>query len=624
MRILLYILTAMVVTLGAYAANDRPAAAPQTQNAKVEVPERKKANSREQNKQEVPPPRGKDAKDVKENKGEKGTEEKTESPKAATQPQQDQPQQGKVEKPEVEVNMQYDGIDVSRHQKTINWDAIAADKKVKYVYIKATEGQSFVDPKYRENIENARRVGLKVGSYHFLRTGIGIQEQFDNFVRNVKKGEQDLLPLLDVEVRQGWSNQQLRDSVKLFVDMLENHYGCKPMIYTSSSFFNTILGRLFADYPLFIARYATNEPKLENGATWTLWQFSDRGRIRGIDHAVDLSRFNKGKALRDIMIKDNKLGQQKRRNADVVDKSREKPAAVTVKKEAPTRSKQQEAEIKKKQDKEQKTRERAEKLARDEEAKKETQPQTDRTNVRKAVRQRTNTTPVDPEEAKKALEKERKEQEKAAKAAAKAEAARQKAIREQEAREKAAREKAEKEAQKRVDKMVKEEIKKQEKEEAEAEQQKAALEAEKQAKEHAEKQAREKAEKEAEKQAKEQAEKQAREQEKQAKEQEKKAKEQAKEAERLAQEQEKQAREAEKQAREEAKQKAIAEKRAAAQAAAQAELDQEAQAQAARNAQQQKRQQVKEMRQQQRAGTKTKSTDTPTRKRVNKSTVDND
>lgn len=594
MRTLLYILLALVIAIGVNAADSQPVATSQNQNTKVEVPERKKADTRDKNKQEVPPPPAKDGKDSKNEEA----KAKSDAPKGNNQAaQEEKPRQGKVEKVETEVNMQYDGIDVSRHQKTIDWDVIAADKKVKYVYIKATEGQSFVDPKYRENLENARRVGIKVGSYHFFRTGTSIQDQFNNFVNNVKKNEQDLLPLLDVEVRQGWSNQQMRDSVKLFADMLENHYGCRPMIYTSSSFFNTILGRLFADYPLFIARYAANEPQLENGAKWTLWQFSDRGRMRGIDHAVDLSRFNKGKALRDIMIKENKIGHQKRSNADVVDKSREKPAAINVKKEAPARSKQQEAEIKKKQDKEKKSRERAEKLSReDEKAQEIQQPTDDKTNdVRRAVRQRTKAIPVDPEEARKALEKERKEQEKAAKAEAKAAAAREKAEREKAAREKAAREKAEKEAQKRVDKMVKEEIKRQEREEAEAAKQ--AREQEKLAREQAAKQARE-----------------------QAQDAEKQAHEQEKEAERLAKEQEKKA-------REEAKQRAIAEKRAVVAAQAKAELEKEAQAEAARNAQQQKRQQAKEKRQQQKAASASKSTQpdqTPARKRVNKSTADND
>ena len=535
-----------------------------------------------------------------------------------------QPVEEKHESVPVKVDVEpmvYDGIDVSRHQKDIDWDEVARDKNIKYAYIKATEGATFVDPRYRANIEGARRVGIKVGAYHFLRTGTKVEDQFNNFTNTVKKGEQDLIPLLDVEVKQGWTNQQLRDSVKVFLDLLEEHYGCKPMIYTSSSFFNTILGRAFAEYPLFIARYATNEPRLDNGAQWIMWQFSEKGRVRGIDHAVDMSRFNKGRSLRDILIKDNKLNQRKRKTTDVVDKSHEKPATINVpKKEAPVMSAQQEKELKKKQEKEQKARERAEKLAQEDAAKKkaeqekkaqqkkapvQAQPsqveQAEPSNSPKPVRRRTGTATttkttqqaakasiasfVDHEtsvqaaakaqadkEAKELAEKEQKAREKAErearekaakeqaareKQAAKERAAREKAAKEQAAREKAAREKAEREAEKKVDKMVKAEIEKQEQAEAEK-------------------------------------------------------------------------------AREEAKRKAIEEKRAKAAAKAQAELEEEAKRDAVKKAQQQKKLDTKAKLQQQKAAsatvkqstaksdTTTKATATPTKKKTNKSSADND
>ncbi len=194
----------------------------------------------------------------------------------------------------------YDGIDVSNYQKDINWRATAADPSIKYVYVKATEGATHKQHRYRANIENARKHGVKVGSYHFLSTSSPIQKQFENFISMAKPEEQDLIPLLDVETHAGWSAKQLQDSVKLFLNLLEDYYGCKPMIYTGMSYFNTLLGYDFKNYPLFIARYSKSEPQLNFGAKWTLWQFSDKGVINGIDERVDLSRFNRGYSLKDI------------------------------------------------------------------------------------------------------------------------------------------------------------------------------------------------------------------------------------------------------------------------------------------------------------------------------------
>ncbi len=194
----------------------------------------------------------------------------------------------------------YDGIDVSNYQKDINWRATAADPSIKYVYVKATEGATHKQHRYRANIENARKHGVKVGSYHFLKTTSSIQKQFENFISMAKPEEQDLIPLLDVETHAGWSAKQLQDSVMLFCQLLEDYYGCKPMIYTNVSYFNTLLGYNFKHFPLFIARYSKSEPQLNFGAKWILWQFSDKGIISGIDEKVDLSRFNRGCSLKDI------------------------------------------------------------------------------------------------------------------------------------------------------------------------------------------------------------------------------------------------------------------------------------------------------------------------------------
>lgn len=200
----------------------------------------------------------------------------------------------------------YDGIDVSNYQKDINWRAAAEDPSIKYVYVKATEGATHKQHRYRANLENARRHGVKVGSYHFLSTTSPIRKQFENFISMAKPEEQDLIPLLDVETHTGWSAKQLQDSVKLFCVLLEEYYGCKPMIYTNVSYFNTLLGYDFKNYPLFIARYSKSEPQLNFGAKWILWQFSDKGIINGIDARVDLSRFNRGCSLKDITYRPSK------------------------------------------------------------------------------------------------------------------------------------------------------------------------------------------------------------------------------------------------------------------------------------------------------------------------------
>ena len=197
----------------------------------------------------------------------------------------------------------YDGIDVSSYQKDIDWDAVCRDKKIRFVYVKATEGATYTSPHFRYNIENARKHGLKVGSYHFLRTTSSLQSQFENFTRAVKPEEQDLVPLIDIEQRGNWTPKQIVDSLEVFIKMVSKHYNCRPMIYTMTSFYNKYLASHFKKYPLFIARYSESAPELNDGAHYTLWQYTDQGTVKGIDHAVDMCRFAKDKRIADILLR---------------------------------------------------------------------------------------------------------------------------------------------------------------------------------------------------------------------------------------------------------------------------------------------------------------------------------
>lgn len=196
----------------------------------------------------------------------------------------------------------YHGIDVSNHQGSIDWDKVAKDENVQFVYIKATEGATYVSPTFEQNIQEARKAGMKVGCYHFLRATSYIHDQFRNFIEYCREDEQDLAPLIDIEVKGSWLDEEVADSVKLFADLLEEYYGVRPIIYTGTNFYNKYLSEEFNDgYELFIAKYSENEPELIDGTDYTIWQFTDCGEVNGIYTDVDQSRFNKGKSLKDIL-----------------------------------------------------------------------------------------------------------------------------------------------------------------------------------------------------------------------------------------------------------------------------------------------------------------------------------
>ena len=61
------------------------------------------------------------------------------------------------------------GIDVSKHQGTINWDAVAADPSVQFAILRAGYGryESQVDAQWARNYAECKRLGIPVGAYWY-------------------------------------------------------------------------------------------------------------------------------------------------------------------------------------------------------------------------------------------------------------------------------------------------------------------------------------------------------------------------------------------------------------------------------------------------------------------------
>lgn len=192
------------------------------------------------------------------------------------------------------------GIDLSHYQGEVFWETVGENTKMAYVYLKATEGGDRIDAKYERNIELAHRYGLKVGSYHFFRPKTPLHLQLKNFTTQCRPGEQDLIPMIDVETLGGLSVGQFRDSLTTFLGMIEKTYRQKPLVYTFRNFYNRHLIGVLNDYQLMIAMYTAEEPVLADERDITLWQYTGKGRIVGVNGYIDKSRFMGRHGLREI------------------------------------------------------------------------------------------------------------------------------------------------------------------------------------------------------------------------------------------------------------------------------------------------------------------------------------
>ena len=192
------------------------------------------------------------------------------------------------------------GIDLSHYQGEVFWETVGQNTKTAYVYLKATEGGDRIDERYERNIDLAHRYGLKVGSYHFFRPKSPLHLQLQNFMTQCRPGEQDLIPMIDIETTGGLPTDVFCDSLFTFLAMVESAYRQPPLIYTYRNFYNKHLVAKLDDYKIMIAMYTPEEPELVDGRDITMWQYTSKGRIVGVSGYVDKSRFMGKHGLRDI------------------------------------------------------------------------------------------------------------------------------------------------------------------------------------------------------------------------------------------------------------------------------------------------------------------------------------
>ncbi len=192
-------------------------------------------------------------------------------------------------------NYSIHGIDVSRYQQMIAWDAVKEMKvkkiQIGFTFIKATEGIGNIDPHFKRNWKKSREAGIIRGAYHFFIASKDGKSQAKNFIDKVDLEPGDLPPVLDVEQLNGTSSVNLKKELKEWLDAIEFNYGVKPIIYTNVDFYKQYLGSDFDKYILWAAHYYEyQQPRITRN--WAFWQHSDEGRVNGILSKVDFNVFN--------------------------------------------------------------------------------------------------------------------------------------------------------------------------------------------------------------------------------------------------------------------------------------------------------------------------------------------
>lgn len=190
----------------------------------------------------------------------------------------------------------YEGIDVSGWQGNINY-AEVRNSGIQIVYMKASEGSSFVDPYFNQNYENAKANNLRVGFYHYL-TARSVEEairEANFFVSTISGKVPDCRLAMDFESFGSLNTEEINQIGLAFMRTVENLSGKEMVIYSDTSNASYRFGGELTNYPLWVAQYEVYEPTPNgNWSTWVGWQYSDAGEIPGISGYVDRDKFTDG------------------------------------------------------------------------------------------------------------------------------------------------------------------------------------------------------------------------------------------------------------------------------------------------------------------------------------------
>ncbi|MFB7709687.1 glycoside hydrolase family 25 protein [Streptomyces sp. NPDC001940] len=176
------------------------------------------------------------------------------------------------------------GIDVSSYQSTFDTDGQS------FVFIKATEGRSYVNPRLTAQTKLARDGGCVVGFYHFLWPG-NLTAQAEYFVSKAPEKAGDLLAVDWETTGEGTraSNAE-KDRFIREVKRLRPHH--RVLLYTNRNFWLNVDTTSYAGDGLWIADYTTaGKPRIK--AAWKFHQYTDSP----IDK--DVAQFTSKGALRD-------------------------------------------------------------------------------------------------------------------------------------------------------------------------------------------------------------------------------------------------------------------------------------------------------------------------------------
>jgi len=187
------------------------------------------------------------------------------------------------------------GIDVSYHQKAIDWEQVK-NSGIEFAIIRAGYGKDTVDKQFKANIEGCIKHGIAVGIYWFI---YGVNET--EALQNANKCHSVIAPYKDKITMKVWCDleydtdknatkrgvtltKQVRTNMVVAFCERMKYYGYEVGNYANPDYLRNKFYDL-PQYPLWLAKYSSSKGDYD----CYMWQYSSKGSVPGIAGNVDMN-----------------------------------------------------------------------------------------------------------------------------------------------------------------------------------------------------------------------------------------------------------------------------------------------------------------------------------------------
>lgn len=185
--------------------------------------------------------------------------------------------------------MQYNGIDVSTWQESINWNNVSKSG-IDFAIIRATYGTTGVDNYFNVNMNGTKKTSINVGAYHYTyaKSVSESKAEAQHFLNVISPYKFQYPVAFDIEDNSliSLGSSTLTDITRAFCETVENagYYIC---IYSNLNWFKNYLNMdSLSNFDVWLSQWNSSPSYSGN---FGIWQYSCEGSVNGINGNVDMN-----------------------------------------------------------------------------------------------------------------------------------------------------------------------------------------------------------------------------------------------------------------------------------------------------------------------------------------------